>query len=191
MSMENINKLCDDLIGYTKTKDAAMFLGGHCQQTQNTIKTIHSRFVFLDTNEYTKTDDSEMSAVSSEVSYQSDVILFKPVSQPYLQFVQGMALLLSNWNINTVKDVVLKERLVYMDRLTKSHLTNLELMHVLRKQIDNARMAESKSIQPVELAKHYLASLDSCKCEEKKCENAPKPLISGKKVANLKWDNTI
>jgi hypothetical protein len=132
-----------------------------------------------------------MSAVSSEVSYHSECILFKPVSQQYLQFVQAVALLLSNWNNNTVNDTVLKERLVYMDRLTKSHLTNLELLHVLRKQIDAARMSESKSIQPVELAKHYLASLDDCKCAEKKCENTPKNPISGKKVANLKWDNTI
>jgi hypothetical protein len=50
MSMDPINKLIDDLIGYTKTKDAALFLGGHCQQTQNTLKTIHGRFQFLETN---------------------------------------------------------------------------------------------------------------------------------------------
>lgn len=189
--MDEIKKLVERLLGYTNSKDAALSLGGHARQTQETIQAVMKRFAFLDTNDNVRVPDDEMSLVSSEITYHSGNVLNAPMTQPYTNFLSELTLLLSNWNNNTVADANIKERLLFVDRLCKCHLTMMDSIRILQQQISTIRSLESRAYQPVELAKHYLASLDNKQVCEKKPENTIQNGVPGKKPVGLKWNNSI
>ena len=146
---------------YLNSSDAIYTLDGRVDTFKQSIAFIEEGFDLLKDNKPAMPGKEIMEVISKVVRILRSSLVTKIITDDFNNFVISFSLLLKNWNDNTIKSADLETDSIVLNNYVRYHFTTLELLSQVKELIAHIKQIKLTSHAPIDLSKHFLASLDS------------------------------
>ena len=145
---------------YLNSPKAIYTFEGRVEVVQRVIGFMEEGFSLLQDNQPAKPSKEVLDRVGEVVRMFKNTISRKVIDGDLKKFFSAYGLLLKNWNDNTIKSAELNDDINVIVNYVEYHFTTLQLFDQIKLLLDYIKQTKSTSHAPVELSKHFLASLD-------------------------------
>jgi len=153
---------------FLDSAECSQVFGYHRDSIKKNIGLIDKNVKELNQNKSPIFNPNDLYELKQSVYLIKEILLSYPITNGMRDFVIFYGNLLTNWINNCAKDE--KEFLVDVDytmRFVKYHFTVVEAISILPEMLDKMKSWSNISLPSIELARHYLGTLDEAMKKEK------------------------
>jgi hypothetical protein len=146
---------------YLNSPESIYTLDGRVDTFKQAISFIQEGFDLLKDNKPAYPGKEIMNVISNVMKILRTSIVTKTINNEFKEFVITFSLLIKNWNDNTIKSQDLEMDAIALNNYVKYHFTTLELFSHIKQLMEHIKKIQLTSHAPIDLSKHFLASLDA------------------------------
>lgn len=158
--MNQMEELFRRIKGYVSSTSAGYTLTGKRMLFWKLVEKMEKDFFLASNDNNVVFCEDDIKAMFETLKYLEEVFIEIPLEANFCSFVFDYCLALQNWNNNWGKNPDLEGKFVLVNRLYQMHLTSGELFEMIKFLLTKLRTMENFAIPSIDLAKHYLKTLD-------------------------------